>query len=90
MHTHTYRSYLISSSDSALPERLDLTLNFAFAPQVSDAAHGAQVLITHEAWVRLRKNMAAAGFPVIHMLGLYQLQAVAEVGAGSGRSRRKQ
>ena len=38
------------------------------------------MLLTHDAWLQLRNNMALAGFPVIHMLGLYQLQAVAEVG----------
>lgn len=33
--------------------------------QISDAAHGGQVLVSHEAWTQLRGQMANAGFPVV-------------------------
>jgi hypothetical protein len=36
-----------------------------------------QVLLTHEAWVELRKNMAGAGFPVVTLVGEYKFSAVA-------------
>jgi hypothetical protein len=36
-------------------------------------AHGGQVLLTHDAWVKLRNDMARAGFPVIHQLGFFKL-----------------
>jgi hypothetical protein len=31
-----------------------------------------QVLVSHDAWVRLRQDMAAANFPVVEQLGLYR------------------
>lgn len=33
------------------------------------------MLLTEEAWARLRTNMYAAGFPVVEQLGLYKLAA---------------
>lgn len=38
-------------------------------------ANGGQVLLSQEAWIRLRGNMFAAGFPVVEQLGLYKLNA---------------
>lgn len=46
------------------------------AQDVGEAAHGGQVLITQDAWVKLGENMASAGFPVVKLLGLYQLPAL--------------
>jgi hypothetical protein len=31
------------------------------------------VLLTQEAWFKLRENMAAAGFPVVNLLGMFRL-----------------
>ncbi len=63
----------------------------AMCVQIGDAAHGGQVVLSHDAWVALRGRMARAGFPVVHCLGLYQLQVrmyacvcVCEAGAGRG------
>lgn len=33
------------------------------------------MLLTHEAWVRLRGDMATAGFPTVEQLGLYKFEA---------------
>lgn len=44
------------------------------AQEVGDAAYGGQVLLSHDAWVLLRSNMAAAGFPVIRCLGLFHME----------------
>ena len=35
----------------------------------------AQVLMTHDAWERLRHSMPAAGFPVVEQLGLAKIAA---------------
>jgi hypothetical protein len=53
------------------------------------------VLLTHEAWVELRRNMAGAGFPVVTLVGRYEFssvsyedwmyQAVAVIGRPLGR-----
>ncbi len=32
--------------------------------------------MTQDAWAKLRENMGAASFPVVHLLGLYQLPAL--------------
>lgn len=44
--------------------------------EVSDAANGGQVIITQEAWRELSLDMPAAGFPVVQLLGLFQLDSV--------------
>ncbi len=31
------------------------------------------MLLTQEAWFKLRDNMSAAGFPVVNLLGLFRL-----------------
>lgn len=33
-----------------------------------------QVLLSHEGWVRLRQDMAAASFPVVEQLGRYKAE----------------
>ncbi|KAK9829405.1 hypothetical protein WJX72_005653 [[Myrmecia] bisecta] len=43
--------------------------------ELSDAASGGQVLMTHEAWLNLRKSMSMAGFPTVEQLGLFKLEA---------------
>jgi class 3 adenylate cyclase len=48
---------------------------FQVATELGEAANGGQVLLTEEAWARLRGNMSAAGFPVVEQLGLYKLAA---------------
>lgn len=50
-----------------------------FAQDVGEAAHGGQVLMTHDAWVELAKDMASAGWPVVQLLGLFHVR-----GAGWG------
>ncbi|PNH10309.1 Adenylate cyclase [Tetrabaena socialis] len=47
----------------------------SIAQEVSDAAHGGQILISQDAWNQLRGYMARAGFPIVRRLGLFQLQA---------------
>lgn len=46
---------------------------FNLAVELGDAASGGQVLMSQDAWLRLRGNMAAAGFPVIAQIGQYKL-----------------
>lgn len=48
---------------------------FQLAQELGEAANGGQVLLSQEAWVRLRGSMFAAGFPVVEQLGLYKLDA---------------
>ena len=48
---------------------------FQVAVEVGDAANGGQVLLTHDAWLKLEANMAAAGFPTIKQIGLFQLNS---------------
>ncbi|KAL3147560.1 hypothetical protein ABBQ38_014613 [Trebouxia sp. C0009 RCD-2024] len=48
---------------------------FALAQELSDAADGGQVLLSHDAWLNLRHNMADAGFPQVEQLGMYKLEA---------------
>jgi class 3 adenylate cyclase len=43
--------------------------------ELSEAAHGGQVLLSHEGWARLRGDMAPAGFPVVEQLGQYKVQS---------------
>lgn len=45
------------------------------ACEVGDAANGGQVLLTHDAWMKLEGNMAAAGFPTVKQIGLFKLQS---------------
>ena len=45
------------------------------ARELSEAAQGGQVLLSHEGWVRLRQDMATAGFPVVEQLGLYKVES---------------
>ena len=48
---------------------------FQVACEVGDAANGGQVLLTHDAWLKLESNMAAAGFPTVQQIGLFKLRA---------------
>ncbi|KIY96019.1 adenylate cyclase [Monoraphidium neglectum] len=41
------------------------------AQDIGEAAHGGQVLISHEAWEELSKNMSAGSWPVVQLLGLF-------------------
>eukprot|EP00798_Chlamydomonas_sp_ICE-L_P006610 gene6610-3263_t len=46
---------------------------FKIVQEVSEAARGGQVLLTFDGWMSLRESMASAGFPVVHVLGLFEL-----------------
>jgi len=46
---------------------------FQLAQELGEAANGGQVLLSQEAWLRLRGNMFTAGFPIVEQLGLYKL-----------------
>ena len=48
---------------------------FQVAIEVGDAANGGQVLLTHDAWLRLEPEMSQAGFPTVKQIGLYQLKS---------------
>lgn len=48
---------------------------FALAVELGDAASGGQVLMSQDAWLQLRPNMAAAHFPVLSQLGQYKLNS---------------
>ena len=48
---------------------------FLLAQELSDAADGGQVLLSHDAWLNLRHNMCQAGFPQVEQLGMYKLEA---------------
>lgn len=48
---------------------------FQLAQELGEVANGGQVLLSQEAWIRMRDNMFAAGFPVVEHLGLYKLNA---------------
>ena len=48
---------------------------FQLAQELGEAANGGQVLLSQEAWVRLRGSMFSAGFPVVEQLGLYKFNA---------------
>ena len=48
---------------------------FLLAQELSDAADGGQVLLSHDAWLNLRHNMCEAGFPQVEQLGMYKLEA---------------
>eukprot|EP00879_Flechtneria_rotunda_P023949 GHRR01025369.1.p1 GENE.GHRR01025369.1~~GHRR01025369.1.p1 ORF type:complete len:969 (+),score=296.48 GHRR01025369.1:353-3259(+) len=46
------------------------------ALDVSEAAHGGQIVLSEDAVAKLSENMAMAGFPVIRLVGLYQLPSI--------------
>lgn len=47
---------------------------YIFTDALADAGAGGQVLLSHPAWTRLQvEGCPAAGFPVVHQLGLFQL-----------------
>lgn len=46
------------------------------------------MLLSHEAWVVLRCCMAAAGFPVVRCVGLFQLQVRTCRGCQGGLTRK--
>ncbi|KAL4419982.1 hypothetical protein ABPG75_007080 [Micractinium tetrahymenae] len=48
---------------------------FQVARELSEAAQGGQVLLSHEGWVRLRQDMSGAGFPVVEQLGQYKVDS---------------
>ncbi|GFR45252.1 hypothetical protein Agub_g6358, partial [Astrephomene gubernaculifera] len=48
----------------------------SIAQEISDAAHGGQILMSQEAWAQLRGSMPRAGFPVVRRLGLFQLRSL--------------
>jgi len=45
------------------------------AAELGEAANGGQVLLSHDAWLRLQDRMHEASFPVIEQLGNYKLNA---------------
>ena len=48
---------------------------FQVTRNLCEAGKGGQVLISHQAWEKLRDNMASASFPVVEQLGLYKLES---------------
>lgn len=48
---------------------------FQVTRELCEAAHGGQVLLSHEGWVHLRQDMAAAGFPVVEQLGQFKMDS---------------
>ena len=48
---------------------------FQVAAELGEAANGGQVLLSHDAWLRLQGRMHEADFPVIQHLGSYKLNA---------------
>ncbi|KAG2454070.1 hypothetical protein HYH02_001110 [Chlamydomonas schloesseri] len=47
----------------------------SIAQEISDAAHGGQILLSQEAWNQLCGHMARAGFPIVRRLGLFEVKA---------------
>ena len=45
------------------------------AAELGEAANGGQVLLSHDAWLRLQDRMHEASFPVVEQLGSYKLNA---------------
>ena len=45
------------------------------AAELGEAANGGQVLLSHDAWLRLQGRMHEASFPVVEQLGSYKLNA---------------
>ena len=45
------------------------------AAELGEAANGGQVLLSHDAWLRLQGRMHEASFPVVEQLGFYKLAA---------------
>lgn len=48
---------------------------FQVTRELCEAAHGGQVLLSHEGWVRLRQGMASASFPVVEQLGQFMVDS---------------
>ena len=48
---------------------------FQVAAELGEAANGGQVLLSHNAWLRLQGRMHEASFPVVEQLGSYKLNA---------------
>ena len=48
---------------------------FQVAAELGEAANGGQVLLSHDAWLRLQGRMHEASFPVVEQLGSYKLNA---------------
>ena len=48
---------------------------FQVAAELGEAANGGQVLLSHDAWLRLQERMHEASFPVVEQLGSYKLNA---------------
>lgn len=51
---------------------------FDTTKEVSDAANGGQILMTHEAWLHFMNEFPHAQFPTIEQLGFYMLTNVPE------------
>lgn len=47
---------------------------FQLAQKIGDIPSGGQVVMTHETWLKLSKDMDQAGFPTVENLGQYKLE----------------
>lgn len=49
--------------------------SFQITRELCESASGGQIVLSHDAWLRLSRDMAAAGHPVLEQLGRYKLDS---------------
>ncbi|GMH40090.1 hypothetical protein BSKO_07994 [Bryopsis sp. KO-2023] len=47
---------------------------FELTKELADAAHGGQVLLTHDTWLKLQPNMGISGFPTVEQIGEFSVE----------------
>lgn len=79
MGIHWAESNLVSSRVHALTKhRIFEGPALETAKEISDAAGGGQILMSHDAWLHFMNDFPKAGFPTISQLGSYRLDTLPE------------
>ena len=74
MAIHWAKSDLVSSRIHAFTKhRIFEGPAFETAKELSDAAAGGQILMSHDAWLNFTDDFPKAGFPTVEQLGTYTL-----------------
>jgi len=74
MAIHWAKSDLVSSRIHAFTKhRIFEGPAFETAKELSDAAAGGQILMSHDAWLSFTDDFSKAGFPTVEQLGAYTL-----------------
>jgi len=79
MAIHWAESDLVSSRIHAFTQhRIFEGPAFETAKELSDAASGGQILMSHDAWLNFSDDFSKAGFPTVEQIGAYALETRSE------------